>query len=168
MDPNLIVTYGTAGYLAAKNEVHNCLTGLGDQKSEQELLVPGVLGVKTKLAARKVLEELKDLHVQDPQNMTVTNSWFPADFWCETNIDAIRNVVKEEIKDMMTASDRYDLQVINRKGSLSRDELVAELKPLLKGTMTEEFPNKLVRIEVFDKLTCVTLVLVRDVFVLRD
>ena len=164
MEPNLLVSYASnAGYMSGKSEIHNILTKLGDQKSEQELLVPGIIGVKTKLAAREVVEEVSEMLATDPDSVKFTIKWVPADFWCAASIDAVKQIVKEDIKDSFSSNDVYNLEIINHRSSLNADDLMNAVKPLLKGRLDADFPQKILRIELFDKRASITLLKPKDI-----
>jgi hypothetical protein len=161
---NLIVQYDSkAGYLSGKNEIHNILTKLGDQKSEQELLVPGFIGVKTILVARNVVEELREMYANDPESVKATVKWVPADYWCDATVEKILLTVKEEVKDLFLPSDPYSIQILPHKTALKSDEIISAIKPWLKGTISD-FPQKILRIELFDKKASVTLLKPKDIF----
>jgi len=165
MDPNLIVSYDpNGGYMSGKGEIHNILTKLGDQKSEQELLVPGIIGVKTRLAARDVVEEVRELYAGDPNSLNFALKWVPADFWCDATIDQIKATVKEEIKDLFVPSDQYAIDIVKHRSELSKEQLIEVVAPMLKGKVNLDFPQKVLRIELFDKRASITLLKPKDVF----
>lgn len=165
MDPNLIVSYDpNGGYMSGKSEIHNILTKLGDQKSEQELLVPGIIGVKTKLAARDVVEEVREMYAGDPNSLSFTLKWVPADYWCDATLDSIKAMVKEEIKDMFMADDVYAVAVVRHRSELSKEQIIEAVAPMLKGKVNLDFPQKVLRIELFDKRASITLLKPKDVF----
>lgn len=164
MDPNLIVSYSSsAGYLAGKNEIHAILTKLGDQKSQPELLVPGVIGVSTVLKSRDVVEELRDMIVNDPDFIKCTLKWLPADNWCDATIESIKNTIKEEIKDLMVADDQYIIEILPHRTSLKQEDILAAINPWLKGKISDR-PIKILRIELFDKKAAITLLKPKDIF----
>lgn len=164
MDPNLIVSYSSSGgYMSGKSEIQNLLTKLGDQKAEQELLAPGIIGVATVLKSRDVVEEIKELSINDPESIKFTTKWVPADFWCTASVDSIKTTVKEEIKDLILADDQYMLEILPHRTSLKPESIIDALRPLLKGKINVERPQKILRIELFDKVS-ITLLKPKDIF----
>jgi len=150
--------------MSGKGEIHNILTKLGDQKSEQELLVPGIIGVKTKLDAREVVEEVREMFAGDPNSLSFTLRWVPVDYWCDATIDKIKTTIKEEIKDLFTMDDQFLIDVVNHKSGLQKEQIIETLTPLLKGTVNPDHPQKIVRIELFDKQASVSLLKPADIF----
>jgi len=164
MDPNLIASYSSSGgYLAGKNEIHAILTKLGDQKSGQELLVPGIIGISTVLKSRDVIEELRELAASDPDSIKFTLKWVPADYWCDATLDAIKTTFKEEIKDLILADDQYVIEILPHRTSLKTEQILDAIKPWLRGKISEH-PQKILRIELFDKRATVTLLKPKDIF----
>ncbi len=165
MDPNLIVSYSSnGGYMSGKGEIHNILTKLGDQKSEQELLVPGIIGVKTKLDAREVVEEVREMFAGDPNSLSFTLRWVPVDYWCDATIDKIKTTIKEEIKDLFTVDDQFLIDVVNHRSGLQTGQIIEGVSSMLKGKVNPEHPQKVVRIELFDKRASVSLLKPADIF----
>lgn len=165
MEPNLLISYDPhGGYMSGKAEVQDILTKLGDQKAEMELLVPGIIGVKTVLKSRDVVEEVRDLFAGDPESVKFTLKWVPADFWCEGSIDGIKSMVKEEAKDLFVATDQYSIDVVKHRSVLHKEQVVEAVAPLLKGKVNLEFPQKVLRIELFDNRASVTVLKPKDVF----
>ena len=165
MEPNLIVHYGSAGYLYTKNEIHNILTKLGDQKEEQELLTPGIIGVQTKLPARKAVEEARELYLTDPDRIIATTMWIPADNWTDTNLDAIKRTIREDIRDFLTQDDTYTIEITEHNSPVASEDVIRTITPLLNGKLDYERPKKRLIIELFEKKTMITLALQKDVFV---
>ncbi len=165
MDPNLLVSYDPkGGYMSGKGEIHNILTKLGDQKAEQELLVPGIIGVKTKLVARDVVEEVREMYVGDPNALNFAIKWVPVDYWCDATIDSIKAVVKEEIKDMITSTDHYAIEIVKHRSALQPEKITEAISPMLRGKMNIEHPQKILRIELFDNKAAVTLLQPKNIF----
>ncbi|VVB80827.1 Uncharacterised protein [uncultured archaeon] len=165
MEPNLLVSYNpNAGYFSGKAEIHNLLVKFGDQKEEMELMVPGIIGVKTKLDARNLIEDLRERYVSDPNVLSATLKWVPADYWCDATVDVIVKTVKEEVKDMFLRDDVYAIEVINHKSDLHHEQIIEAIVPWLKGKVDLEHPQKILRIELFDKQASVTLLLPKNIF----
>lgn len=165
MDPNLLVSYDSkAGYFSGKSEIHNLLVKFGDQKEEMELMVPGIIGVKTKLNARDLIEDLKEMHATDPTSVSFTLKWVPADYWCSADVNSIVNIVKEEIKEMFLADDVYSIEVIMHKSNLDQEKIIQAIAPWLKGKINSDHPQKILRIELFDNRASVTLLLPKNIF----
>jgi len=160
MEINIVIYYSSdAGFMTAKQEIHNILTKLGDQKEETELVVPGVIGLKTKLDARKVIDELNELYVNDPNSVTATVKWIPVDYWCNADNKSILDVFKDEFKTMFSETDHYNIEITNEKPGL-----LDTLKPWIKGTINKEKPQKILKIELFGENAYISLLRPHNIF----
>ena len=164
MEPNLLVSYDSkGGYFSGKSEIHNLLVKFGDQKEDMELMVPGIIGVKTKLNARDLIEDLREMHASDPSSLNFTLKWVPADYWCNATLDDIKRIVREEIREMFLPDDVYAVEVLNHKSDLHHEQIIEAVAPLLKGKVNIDRPRKILRIELFDKQASVTLLKPKDI-----
>lgn len=162
---HISVSYdSTAGYLSAKNEIVQILRSLGDQKGEVELLMPGMVLVKTSLVARKVTEELRERYVNDPESIKATLSWIPVDFVCSPTISDIKSTMREELKFMITQSDTYRINVICPLKKISEKEIVQAIQGTLSGKENETAQHE-IHVEVYNEYALLSYVKKTDVFV---
>jgi len=161
----LSVSYdSTAGYLSAKNEIVQLLRALGDQKAEIELLMPGMVLVKTSLVARKVTEELRERYVNDPESIKATLSWIPVDFVCSPTLSDIKSTIREELKFMITPSDTYRIGVICTTKKVNEKEIIQAIQGTLSGKENETAQHE-VHAEIYDGYALLSYVRKADVFV---
>jgi hypothetical protein len=162
---HLSVSYdSTAGYLSAKNEIVQILRSLGDQKGEVELLIPGMVLVKTSLTARKVTEELRERYVNDPESIKATLSWIPIDFVCPPTLADIKSTIREELKFLITPSDNYRIEIICPTKKVNEKEIMQSIQGTLNGKENETAQHE-VHIEVYDEYALLSYVRKMDVFV---
>jgi len=160
----LSVSYdSTAGYLSAKNEIIQILRSLGDQKGEVELLMPGMLLVKTNLAARKITEELRERYVNDPESIKATLSWIPVDFVCPPTLADIKSTIREELKFLITPSDTYRIEIICPTKKVNEKEILSAIEGTLSGKENETAQHE-VHIEVYEGYALLSYVRKMDVF----
>lgn len=161
----LSVSYdSTAGYLSAKNEIVQLLRALGDQKAEIELLMPGMVLVKTSLVARKVTEELRERYVNDPESIKATLSWIPVDFVCSPTLSDIKSTIREELKFMITPSDTYRIEIICTTKKVNEKEIIQAIQGTLSGKENETAQHE-VHAEIYDGYALLSYVRKADVFV---
>ncbi len=160
--PNLIIKYSQKyGYIAGRAEIHNLLARLGDQKEEQELIIPGIIGVKTSLNPRRVVEEITEIHLAEPNSLNATIAWVPADYWCEASVESIQSTIKEEVA--MLPDDQYTVEIILNNNKLEKEKLEDALKKVIKAKYSP-VPKKIIRIEIFDKQAAITVLKPREEF----
>jgi len=165
MEANILVSYDPrGGYLTGRNEIHDILTKLGDQKSDISLIVPGIIGVTTKLKARDAIEEVKELFLSDPRSVNSALKWVPVDAWCDETVESIKKLVSDDIKNLIVEDDLFKIDVIKHKSELHTDEIVEAIAPLLKGKVELDHPQKILRIDLFGRRSAVTLLKPKDIF----
>lgn len=156
---NLIVEY-EGGYLNGKSEIESVIRKLGDDKVEIEILVPGVLGIKTELTARRVTEELRELMMGESGFKFIKKA-IPIDEWVA--VEEVPKLVEEDFKSVI-ADALYRVDVVVRKGDVDANALVEKVKKVVNGRYEENRPQKIIRVEVFDKQAGVSLIKELDVF----
>lgn len=161
----LNVSYDSnAGYLSAKNEVVQILRSMGDQKSEVELLAAGIMIAKTNIVSRKVIEELHERYVNDPQSLKATLKWVPVDFVCSPSLMDIKSVIREELNFLIVPSDTYKISVRSMTKKVSETELRDVVLGVLRGKEHEEAQRE-VNIAVYDDKAMISYLSKLDIFI---
>jgi len=157
---NIIVFY-QGGYMDAKSELKDLLRKMGDDKANVEILVPGVVGVETELNPRRFTEELRDMQAGDPESVRCIAKAVPIDDWCA--VEEVGKVVKEDFKSVIAdALYRVDVQV--HRGDANADEITKVVQEVINGRIDVDHPQKIIRVDVFDKQASVSLLKELDIF----
>lgn len=156
----LIAEY-EGGYLNAKAEIENIIRMKGDDKPSVEILVPGVIGVKTELNPRRVVEELRETQVTEPDKIKFLKRVAPVDEWCA--LGEVVSTVRDDFKSVI-ADALFRVDVVVHRGDANAGELAGQITGVLAGRYEENRPQKVVRVDVFDKQAAVSLVKELDVF----
>ncbi len=159
---NLIIYYGDAGFFSAKQEIQNLLNQFGDGKAEQSLIIPGMIQVQTTLKPRTVIEELREKFLSDPDSVKATVKWLPADHTCGTNLQEVKEIIREDISYMITPEDRCMLDYNEHNASIP--DCKETIKTMIKTTFVEDKPDKILRIDIFEEFTAITLMRPKDIF----
>lgn len=162
MKPNMLVKYSSsAGFMSAKGELQSVLSRMGDQRAETELLAPGVIGVETELEPRRVVEELHDQFVSNPDLLSATLLWVPVDEW--TDLEKVERVVREDVKPVVGDA-LYRVDVVVHKGDADAEALKSSVAGVVGGRVNEDHPQKVVRIDVVERKAGVSVLKQADVF----
>lgn len=148
---NLIIWYD-GGYLNAKSELHNILAKMGDQKAQMDLLGPGMISVTTNLKPLRIIEQLQEISVNDPEDIKYIIRAMPVDEFCE--IGEFNAVLREDIKGLI-GSDLYSIEVGVVKGS--EGDLKARAQSVIGGRIDENHPQKTLRLTVIENHIAVSL-----------
>jgi len=109
---------------------------------------------------RRVIEELTEKLVDNPNFFMHTTTWAPADEWCAATIEDIKKTINEDFKQLIFEHENYSVDVINHKSELK--DVAEQVSSLIKGKLSDH-PQKIIRIELFDKLASITLIKPSDV-----
>ena len=162
MDASIIVRYGSLGYISAKREVHEILTRIGDQKSDADLLIPGSLGVKTKIDARKAITEAREIFMTDPERFRATKEWIPIDYWCDAVSSEIVKIIKEDIAHLIK-NENYSIEIIKNQSAISEEDILTKSIPRIEGKV-DYSARKRIHIEIFGQKVAISLLKAQDIF----
>ena len=160
MEPVIIVKYGSAGYFSAKKEVHNVLAKLGNQKADEELLIPGFITIKTKLDPHEVIEDARELFLGNPDSFSATTEWIPVTAWCTPG--EIAKTINEEVADLIMPDEEYALEILKYQSTISDDDIINKVVPLIKARPGYN-PYKIIRIQIADNKVAISLLKPNDV-----
>lgn len=147
-DFNLLVSCSSRGHAAARGEILKLLRFLGD---EQPLVARtaarGIVGVKTTLDPRLVVEELRALLASHPRLLQHTCKWVPVDLWTFSDIDSMRNGVAQ-LKDRIADGETWRMSVEKRRYGAHRLELIQLLAPLVTAKVDLSHPQRILRVDI--------------------
>jgi tRNA acetyltransferase TAN1 len=166
MEPNVLVSYSfTVGFFEAKQEISTVLRELGDDKAEIERLTKGIIGAKTSLDNRQVVDGVREKFIANPLVFNFTLKWVAVDFWCRPDFEEIKKIVKEEIIAKISEDDRWAVQVEKHGGELHSQDVIEAIAPLIeKGKVDLDHPEKIIRIDLFPSQAAVTLLKPENIF----
>jgi tRNA(Ser,Leu) C12 N-acetylase TAN1 len=145
---NLLVSGATRGLAAARGEILKLLRFLGD---EQPLVARtaarGIVGVKTALDPRLVVQELRALLAHHPRLLQHTAKWVPIDLWTSSDIESLRRAVGR-LKDRIAAGETWRMTVERRGHGIHTRELIALLAPLLAARVDLRHPQRILRVDM--------------------
>ena len=165
-DYNLLVSYTReGGYFAAKQEIKMLLKKLGEEKPVvAKTIASGIVGVKTSLDSRKVIEEIRELYATNPLEIAFTLKWVPVDNWCSAEMEEMKKVVAQ-IKDEIKPGERWAMEVEKRRfEKYHTQEIIKELAGLIEEKVDLERPDKILRVEIIDGFAGISVLKPREIF----
>ena len=159
---NLLVHYfGDAGYLAARREIERHLIALGDKKALIEKTRDGrVIGVKTVLEPKEIIQELKEKAVENPAEFSATENWIPVDNWCNASLDGIKKKVLGMLE-QINPNERWSAEIETWGRGPFAEEILSVLKRIISARFVEEAASKIVFVE-FQAAECAVSILRQD------
>jgi tRNA(Ser,Leu) C12 N-acetylase TAN1 len=161
----LLVSHPRGRYGKARREILRTLRRLGDEHPVVERTgVHGIVLVHTGLDARAVVRGCRDLLLQGcPFEHAI--KWVPVDHWCERDLEAIRMLLAEKIRDQIAPDETWGMQVEKRdwEGHRTRD-IIVHLAPAIDRKVDLDHPDKLVRVDAVGDQVAVSVLQPDDIF----
>ena len=150
--PNLLVSCSWSLWKEAVDEVKRVLKELGDEYPlVTRTLARGILGVRTSLDSRFVVQEVREMFKKDPWCVQYTLKLIPIDAWTSSDIDSIRDGVSE-IKDRILKGEKWRMTVEKRRYTRHhKSEIIKEIAELIDEEVDLEKPEKILRIEIIGR-----------------
>jgi tRNA(Ser,Leu) C12 N-acetylase TAN1 len=162
---DLLVSYPWGRFAQAAHEVRQFLGELGEATaSVRRSAVPGIAVVETALDARAVIRHCHD-RLAAGLGFEFAVKWVPVDFWCATDLDAMRELIATRIRPRIGAAETWGMKVEKRGWpSYHTIDIVRHLAVAIDRTVNLDRPDWLVRVDVLGPRTAVSLLRQGEVF----
>jgi tRNA(Ser,Leu) C12 N-acetylase TAN1 len=145
---NLLVSCSPRGHAAARGEVLKLLRFLGDDEPVvAHTAARGIVGARTTLDPRLVVEELRALLAHHPRLLQHTCKWVPIDLWTSSDLDSMRTAVWQ-LKDRIASGETWRMSVEKRRHGVHTQEIVEALAPLVTAKVDLHHPQRILRVDI--------------------
>ncbi len=136
----------------AKAELWFVLLICGDKYSViSNLEYQGLITAFTNLPELEIIKKIKEILEKDPNFFKYVLKIVPIQFICETDLELIKKIVKENYSTYIERQDSFRITLKRRKNKLiERDALIETVANLLNNPVDLENPDKIIRIELLD------------------
>lgn len=164
-DFNLLVSCPWTMIWRAKREIADTLKLLGDEQPLiKHTMARGIIGVKTHLDSREVVQGLQKLFTKDPLALQYTLKWVPTDFWTNSDMDSMKEAVLN-IRVKIHEGERWRMTVEKRRYTrYHKIEIIKELAELIQEEVDLKNPDKIVRIDIIGKYAAVSVLSPNEIF----
>jgi tRNA acetyltransferase TAN1 len=165
---DVLVSYSWNHFLRANREVMVILRRFGDPHPEIERTsVMGIAIVHTSIDGRKLVRRCRELH-QAETAFEYAIKWVPVDYWCDTNLDAIKKCIDERAKDRIDTDQTWAMNVEKRRWQeFHTIEIVEYLARDIDRKVDLKNPDLIVRIDVLGEKTAVSVLKPDEIFSLK-
>jgi tRNA acetyltransferase TAN1 len=165
---DLLVSYPWSSYGQAVHEIVRVLGRFGDpQPRVEKSEVPGICAVHSSLDNREVIARCKELFRSEPA-FRFAVKWVPVDHWCETSLDAIKQMIDEKLAPRIGVQETWGMKVEKRGW---REHHTAEIVEHLSADIDRKVdlrrPDKLVRVDILGSRTALSLLQPGEIFSAR-
>ena len=163
---DLLVSYSWGGFGRTKPEVLRILKLLGDpdpwvRKSD----VRGIAIARSCLDNRAVIRRCRELWSGPQPPFQFAIKWVPADHWCATSLDAIKQLIDERLVPDIGPDQTWGMKVYKRRWQAYHTrEIVDHLAAGIDRKVDLDHPDWLLLVNVLGRETAVTLLRPDEVF----
>ncbi|MEM3737018.1 MAG: THUMP domain-containing protein [Candidatus Bathyarchaeia archaeon] len=149
----------------ARSEARKLLATLGDAHPNiGRTAARGILGVKSSLNSRLVVQGLREIYERDPLRFRFTLKWVPIDTWTTSDLEAMRaEVAKLRVAILPGEWWRATLEK-RRYTLLHKAEIIASLAELIDDKVDLKHPDKILRVEIIGRHAGMAILTPIDVF----
>jgi len=164
-DFNLLVSCPWAMSGAAIREVAGLLKMLGDGKPViKRTAARGIIGVKTSVDARIVVQELGSILRDDPMVFRYTLKWVPIDLWVNSDLESMREAVLT-LRDRIKPGECWRMTVEKRRYTqYHRIDIIKELAKLVDERVDLKNPDKIIRVDIIGRNAGVSVLSPQQIF----
>lgn len=166
---DLLVSYSWHQLYRAKPEILRILQQFGDPDPYVEkTTVWGIAIAHTSLDNREVIKKCKELYDANPAVIQSAIKWLPVDYWCSTDLDSIKQVIDEKIKDQIREDQTWGMKVKKRRWQKYHTiDIVQYLAADIHRKVDLNNPDKLIWVDVIGWETAISLLGPDDIFSLK-
>jgi tRNA acetyltransferase TAN1 len=148
-DFNVIVSCPWGGYAKARTEIAKILAHIGDNQPKVKVtLARGIIGVKTSVKPRRVIQALHALFEKDPSVVQHALKWVPIDLWTDSDIESIKKGIAT-LSGNIEPTETWRMTVeMRRYTAMQKIDLIREAAELIDQKVDLENPDKIVRIDI--------------------
>ncbi len=164
---DLLVSYSWSHFYLAKPEIIRILKRLGDPDSLVEKTdVMGIAVVHTCLDNREVIKRCRTLWESEPlDSFEFAIKWVPVDYWCETDLNAMKQVIDGNIKERIERNQTWSMKVQKRRWQLYHTiEITEYLAADIERKVSLSHPDRIVWVDVVGRQTAISLLRPDEIF----
>ena len=164
LDFNLLISCGRNLERKAEREIRNFIRKMGDDDPlTVELGFRGLFGIKTSLEIEQIIEQIKKTLEENTWRFRYVLKVTPVDKIVASDIDSIKNAVKELSDQKIGPRDTFRITVRKRDTDLSSHEVIKEAASVIDNKVDLEHPKKVVNIEILGDITAIAIVEEKDI-----
>jgi tRNA acetyltransferase TAN1 len=163
---DLLISYSWGRFYPARREAARILKNLGDEHPViRWTAVDGIAIAHTSLDNRQVISQCHELLRNSEASFEFAVKWMPVDYWCETDLDAMKQVIEEKIRARIEPNETWGMKVHKRRWQVYHTaDIVAHLAPSIDRKVNLSHPDKIVWIDVLGDRTAISVLKPEDIF----
>ncbi len=162
---DLLISYSWSHFQRARREAIRILQQFGDQEPRvQKTSVAGIAVAHSTLNNRDVVRRCRELLEKEPA-FEFAIKWVPVDFWCETDLAAMKELIDKNIKDQIEENQTWAMKVEKRRWQQYHTiEIVDYLAAGIESKVDLRNPDRILRVDVLGNETAISLLKPDEIF----
>ncbi len=164
---DILVSYSWSHFYLAKPEILHILQQFGDPAPlVEKTSVMGIAVVHTGLDNREVIKRCRALWKSQPRtSFEFAIKWVPVDYWCDTELTAMKQVIDNNIKQGIAAHQTWGMKVHKRRWQRYHTiEIIEYLAADIERKVDLDHPDWIVWVDIIGRQTAVSLLKPGDIF----
>jgi tRNA acetyltransferase TAN1 len=164
---DLLVSYKFSHYSRARPEIIRILKRFGDPDPwVEKTAVIGIAVVHSCLDNREIIKRCRALWESEPLNsFEFAIKWVPVDYWCATELTAMKDVIDNKIKQWIEKNQTWGMQVHKRRWQQYHTiEITGFLAADIDLKVDLSHPEWIVWVDVVGRQTAISLLKQQDIF----
>jgi tRNA acetyltransferase TAN1 len=164
---DLLVSYSWGRFDRARSEILRILTKFGDSDpSVERTAVRGIAIAHTALDNREVIRQCWRLWQSErPDSFEFAVKWVPVDFWCETDLAAMKQIIDTRIEGRLEQGQTWGMKVRKRGWQRYHScEIVEFLAAGIDAKVDLSNPDWILWVDVIGRRTAISLLRPQVIF----
>ena len=163
---DLLISFRWGRFYPTRREVIRILKGMGDEHPQVDWTsVDGIAIAHTTLDNRVVIANCRQLFENGQEKFEDAVKWVPVDNWCQTDLDAIKQLIEQEVVPRIQPTERWAMKVHKRRWQRYHTaEIVEYLAPSIERKVDLSNPDKTVWVDIIGPSTAVSILESGDIF----
>ncbi len=160
---NLIVTCPRHYEPDAADEIRGILDVLGDPDAETSITkISGILTASTSLEPVETVRKIRDMLLDEPWSIRYCMRVIPIQQAVDTGIEEIQKAVAG-LPGQISDGETYRISIEKRNTNISSRDVISRLADMVNGTVSLEFPDKIILVEILGGRTGVSILKSSDI-----
>ena len=163
---DLLISFQWGRFYPMLHEARRILKQLGDDQPQIEWTsVDGIAVAHTALDNREVITRCRELQHNKEARFEFAVKWVPVDFWCETDLDAMKQVIQEKVCPRIKPNECWAMTIKRRRWDrYHKADIIAYLAPSIDRKVDLSNPDKIVWIDVVGAYTAIAVLKPDEIF----
>jgi tRNA(Ser,Leu) C12 N-acetylase TAN1 len=164
---DIIISYAWSHFYRAKPEVIRILQLFGDPAPYIEKTnVMGIAIAHTGLDNRAVIKRCRKLWNEKPlESFEFAIKWVPVDHWCSTDLDAMKRLIDDEIRDRIGDNQTWGMKVnMRRWQQYHTSEIIEHLAADIDRKVDLNNPDRIIWVDIIGPETAISLLTPDEIF----